>query len=162
MLLNSVVGERLAVGMLAIPERLRLSIFESNHVMLPIANVIPNILAKISWAPVKSVKVNVEYIRVAISFLIYDYCSADGSRCPSRAVWLDSFEPSRIPGDIVYRCEPDVRAGDIIERRKIIEGQRALSSLYCGKFALRLRFGQLGSDIWWVVLFFWMKPYEGG
>lgn len=147
LLLNSIVGERLTVGMLAIPERLRLPILESNHVMLPIANVIPNLLAKISWAPIKSVEVHVEHVGVAISFLIDDDCGADGSRCPSRTVWLDPFEPSRIRGDIVHRCEPDVGASNVIERRKIIEGQRALSSLNCRKFTFWLRFGQLGSDI---------------
>lgn len=104
LLLNSVVGKRLTVGMLAIPQRLRLSSLEPNHVMLPIANVVPNLLAKISRAPIKSVEVHVEHVGVAISFLIYNDCSADGSRRPSRTVWLDPFEPSRIPGDIVHRC----------------------------------------------------------
>ena len=146
-LLNSVIGECLTIGMLAIPERLRLSILESNHVVLPIANVIPNHLAKIGWASIKSVEVHVEHVGVAVSFLIYDYCSADRSRSPSRTVWLDPFEPSRIRGDIVHRCEPDVGASNIIERREIIEGQRALSSLNCCKFTLWLRFGELGSDI---------------
>lgn len=122
LLLNSVICERLTIGVLAIPERLRNSILESNHVVLPIANVIPNLLAKISWAFIKSVEVHVKHVGVAISFVIDDDCSADGTRCPSRTVWFDPFQPSRIPCDIVHRCEPDVGAGNVIQHREIIKG----------------------------------------
>lgn len=122
LLLNSVVGERLTIGMLAIPERLGLSILESNHIMLPVANMIPNLLTKISWASIKSVEVHVEHVGVAISFFIYEDCSTHGPGCPSRTVWFDPFQPSRIPGNIVHRCEPDVSASNVIERREIIQG----------------------------------------
>lgn len=90
--------------------------------MLPITNVIPNLLAKVSWASIKSVEVHVENVGVAISFFIYNDCSTYGARCPSRTVWFDPFQPSKIPGDIVHSCEPDVGASNVIQRREIIKG----------------------------------------
>lgn len=82
--------------------------------MLPIAYMIANLQTKNCVALIKRVKVHIICIDVSGSVIIDDYCTACGAVRLTVAVWHDTFEPCRIFGDIVDRCEVHAFAANCI------------------------------------------------
>ena len=102
-LFDGVVGESLPVGMLTVPDRLRNSITESNHVVLPVSNVIPELLSKNGVPLVISVKVEVEGVHQASPVVIDDDGRAHSAIGFTISVGGHPFKPRRILGDVVDR-----------------------------------------------------------
>lgn len=91
--LNGVVGESLAIGMLAVPNRLGDSITETDHVVLPVPNVIPKLLPENDVPFVVSIKVKVECVNQARSVVIDDNGGAHGAVRLATPVRRHTFEP---------------------------------------------------------------------
>lgn len=144
---DSIVGEGFTIGMLTVPNGFRQSVLKSNHVVLPISNVISDFLEKIGWALIISVKVYVECINLAAAMIINDDSSANSSGRLARVVWLYPFEPRRIFSHIVHRSEGNIGASECVQRGKIVKAQRTLEALNCSEIGLWLRMHKLGADV---------------
>ncbi len=90
---HRIVGESFPVGMLAVPNRLRNSITETNHVVLPVTNVIPELLPENDAPFIVSIKVKVECVNQARSMVIDDDGGAHGAVRLATLVRRHTFEP---------------------------------------------------------------------
>ena len=121
--LYSTIRECFAVGVLAIPHRLRLPVLEPHHGVLPISDVIVDLLSQVVAAVVERVEVEVESIDFAVSVITDDDGTGD------RAVRLalsrrDSIEPSRMSRHIIIRCQIDIVASKTVQLIDTVESER--------------------------------------
>ena len=68
---HRVVREGLAISMLAIPDRLGNSVFEADHVMLPISHMGPDFLPKDGRCFVIRIEIEVKHVRVSASMIAH-------------------------------------------------------------------------------------------
>lgn len=92
-LFDGVVGESLPVGVLAVPNRLWNSIAETNHVVLPVTNVIPEFLPQNGVPFIVSIEVEVERVNQARSMVVDDDGRAHGAVRFAIPVGRHTFEP---------------------------------------------------------------------
>lgn len=111
---NCGIRERFTISVLAVPDSLRHSILEANHVMLPVPNVIPDFLTENRWALVVCVKIHIECVNVATSVVVDDNCGADCSICLASAIRFDTIKPRRIFGYIIDGGEINISASKTI------------------------------------------------
>ena len=146
-LFDGVVGKSLSVRMLAVPDRLRESVAETNHVVLPVANVIPKLLPKNRVSFVVGVKVEVEGINQARSMVIHDDGSADGSIRFATAVGRHASEPWWLLSDTLDRRQIYTRSTLCIQRIEIIQSQWADGVVDWDVVGLRFGMRELRSNI---------------
>lgn len=108
------ICKRFTISVLAVPDSLRHSILEPDHVVLPIPNMISNFLAQNRGALVVCVKVQVECVDIAASVIIDDNRGADCSVGLASTIRLDTFKPRRIGSDIVEGGEVNISASKTI------------------------------------------------
>jgi hypothetical protein len=98
--LHDRVFERLATRVLRQPYSLRYTILESNHGMFPVSDMVSQIFAQYNSAPIERIKVHVECIYSAISFVSNDDGTRSRSCSQAVCVWFDSLDPGWILGNI--------------------------------------------------------------
>ena len=162
--LHCSIRKRFTKSVLAVPDSLRHSILESDHIMFPVANVISNFLSKNRRTLIVRVEVHIECVDIPTSVIVHDDCGADCSVCLASAVRLDTGEPwrRRICGYIVDGGEVDISASQTVQRCKVIQSQRTWPALHHSEIDLRFRVRKLCCNIGREIWILGLKIYDRG
>ena len=93
--------------MLGIPDRLRDSIDETNHVVLPVSNVVANLHSENNVPLVECIEIHIEGIYRAISVIVDNDRTAGDSIRLAGTVWFDTGQPGWVFGDVVFGSQVD-------------------------------------------------------
>lgn len=114
------VCERLSIGVLAVPHSRRLTIRETDHVVLPVANMVSNVKPNIDTAEVESVEVEVESVDIAVSVVVDDDCAAKSAVRLARCIGSDTIQVRRVGVWISVGRQVDVRSAEVVEIVQIV------------------------------------------
>lgn len=101
--LNGGVGKCFTVCMLAIPDGLRSPVFEANHVMFPVANMVSDSLTENRRPIIVCIKIHINCVNVTGTVIVDNYRGADSSVCLAIAIRFDTLKPLWIRGYIIER-----------------------------------------------------------
>ena len=147
LLVQSIVRESLTFRMLAVPHRLRHSVLESNHIVLPVANMIADVEPEVYAAKVVRVEVHVEGIDQAVSVIIDDDGGGNGVASLARAIWRHPEKPLRVLFDVVVGCQEHFLASEVVQTVQVVEGQGIRGTADSRKVDLRLGIRELSADV---------------
>ena len=117
LLLHRVVGERLAKAVLAEPHSLWDPVLESDHVVLPVADVIADHHTEDGVAEVERVEVHIVGVHKTGAMIVDNDSAAARAVCLAGAIGFNTVEPGGVCRDIVDGGEVDF----VATRRKGVE-----------------------------------------
>lgn len=133
--------------MLAVPHSLRNSIAESNHIMLPITDVISKLLPENSIPFIVSIEVEVESVYNASSVVI-DYDGRTNSSVGFAAsIRGYTLEPGWVLSEVINRRQIDAASAQGVEGVEVVECQRSRGAVDWSVIVLRYGVKELRANV---------------
>jgi len=146
-LLRSTIRKRLPIAMLTIPNSSRVPIRETNHIVLPVANMITNGQPNIDTTKIEGIEVEVECIHVAVAVVVDNDCTADSAVRLANSIRSDALEVRWVGGDIGLGGEVDIGATEVVQVVEVVEGERTGSVGDGRGVQVGLGVGELRADV---------------
>jgi hypothetical protein len=146
-LVQHIVLERLPARVLREPDFAWLAVYEADHVVLPVAHVVADVLVEVMSAEVEGVEIKVKDVDCLVAVVVHD--DGGGHRILSLAVAIGQ-NATKVLRPLVgsdLGCEIDVFATEVVQFCKIVERQRVRSVWDGREVGSRFCVGKLASYV---------------
>lgn len=162
-LFHGFVRKRLAICVLTIPDGLWYAIFEADHVMFPVPDVVSEFAAEYGISEIISIEIHIKGVKVSRAVVVNNDSAADGPFCLSPGVRHNTIQPFGTFSDIHVRREVDIHAviSIIVENMEVMKRERCRRIGDTGQVDLRMGVGDLRIHVGREILFPDVEPNQG-